>query len=310
MKQDNKIFVAGHRGMVGSAVVRELQSRGFYNLITRTHSQLDLTRQTDVESFFSEESPDVVVMAAARVGGIIANYSTPAEFIRENLAMQINVLHSAYLHGTKRLLFLASSCIYPREAPQPITEDSLLTGPLEVTNEAYAVAKIAGVEMCKHYRSQYGVTFHSIMPSNLYGLGDNYHPENSHVIPGLMRRLHEAKMNSDMEVTVWGTGEPRREFLHTDDLAVSIFMLLQDENPPNIANVGAGEDLRIADLAPLIAETVGYKGRIKFDPSRPDGTPRKLMDNSYILSIGWRPSVTLREGLVGVYKDFLSSYGN
>ena len=307
MKPLDRIFVAGHRGMVGSAIVRALKNNGFHKLILRSHAEVDLTRQADTERLFQIERPNVVVMAAAFVGGIYANDTYPADFIYRNVAMQSNIMHSAWLHGADRLLFLGSSCIYPKDAPQPIEESHLLTGPLEKTNEAYAIAKIAGIKMCAHYRNQYGNLFYSAMPSNLYGTGDNYHAENSHVIPGLIRRFHEAKIANAPSVVVWGTGRPRREFLHVDDLAEAVILLLQLSDPPDIVNVGAGEDIAVADLAILVANTVGYKGDLQFDTSKPDGTFRKLMDSSRIRSLGWMPNISLEEGLKNTYKNFLSS---
>jgi len=282
---------------VGSAVKRALDTRGHARCLTRTREELDLCNQAEVEAFFEAERPDVVIHSAARVGGIHANRTYPAEFMYENLAMAVNVIHSAWRHGVKRLIFLGSSCIYPREAPQPLREEYLLRSPLEPTNEAYALAKIAGLEMCRHYRNQYGVCFHSVMPTNLYGPGDNYHPENSHVIPGLIRRFVEAKQQQKAEVVLWGTGTPRREFLHVDDLAAGLLHVLEVEDPPDIVNIGCGEDISIRELAELIREAVGYEGKIVQDPSMPDGVPRKLLEVSRIHSLGWRPSIPLAEGL-------------
>lgn len=298
------IFVTGHRGMVGSAVVRALEKVGGWRPVLRTRAELDLLNQATVEAFFAEEKPDVVVNAAARVGGIHANDTYPAEFIRENLAINLNLVHAAWLHGTERFLNLGSSCIYPREAPQPMTEDCLLTGPLEKTNEAYAVAKICGLELCRHYRNQYGVLFHSAMPTNLYGPGDNYHPENSHVLPALIRRFHEAKVAGAPEVVMWGTGKPRREFLHVDDLAAAILRLLELDDPPDWVNVGCGEDVSIRELAEMVAEIVGFEGEITHDLSKPDGTPRKLMDVSRLKATGWAPKIGLREGIARTYEEF------
>lgn len=306
MKSDDKIFIAGHRGMVGAAVVRRLQEAGFSNLLLLTRQELDLTCQSAVDRFFAAESPDVVVFAAARVGGIHANSAYPAEFIYQNLAMATNVVHAAWKNKTGRFLFLGSTCIYPRLAPQPITEDSLLTSPLEPTNQAYAVAKIAGLKLCEFYRQQYGVLFHSAMPTNLYGPGDNYHPENSHVLPALLRRFHEAKETGAQRVTIWGSGSPRREFLHVDDLAAGIIHLLQLDNPPDLVNVGSGQEVSILDLAKAIATTVGFEGSIETDPSKPDGPPRKLSDISRIKSSGWEPKISLAEGLKSAYDSFLS----
>lgn len=291
--------------MVGSAVIRALQARGGYDIITRTRQELDLCDPTAVESFFASEKPDTVIHCAARVGGIHANSTYPAEFMYENLAMSVNVIHSAWRNATTRLLYLGSSCIYPRDAPQPLKEDYLLTGPLEETNEAYALAKIAGLKLCQHYRTQYGVCFHSAMPTNLYGTGDNYHPHNSHVIPGLIRRFHEAKEKDLQEVTLWGTGTPLREFLHVDDLAAGLLTLLELEDPPNIVNIGYGEDLSIRALAELVKDTVGFKGQLIQDTTKPDGTPRKLMDTSRIRALGWAPTLTLKEGLARTYQEFL-----
>jgi len=301
-----KIFIAGHRGMVGSAVVRALEARGGADIITRTRSELDLCDPAAVEEFFATEQPDTVIHCAARVGGIHANSTYPAEFIYQNLAMSLNVIHSAWKNGTTRLLYLGSSCIYPREAPQPLKEEYLLSGPLEETNEAYALAKISGLKLCEHYRAQYGVCFHSAMPTNLYGTGDNYHPENSHVIPGLIRRFHEAKLAGLPEVTLWGTGTPLREFLHVDDLAAGLLYLVDLEDPPNIVNVGYGEDLSIRDLAEAVKQAVGYEGELIQDLSKPDGTPRKLMDNSVIRSLGWKPKIDLTQGLKRTYQEFLA----
>ena len=292
--------------MVGSAVVRKLRSLGYRNLLLRTRSELNLCDQPAVESFFASERPEVVVFAAAKVGGIHANSTYPAEFIYANTCMACNAIHSAWRNGTQRFLFLGSTCIYPRMAPQPMSEDCLLTGSLEATNEAYAIAKIAGLKMCEYYRKQYGVTFHSAMPTNLYGPGDNYHPENSHVLPALIRRLHEAKEMDEDSVKIWGTGKPRREFLHVDDLAEAVVHLLQLVDPPDLVNVGTGTDISIRELAELIAEIVGFGGRILLDPSKPDGTPIKRTDISLIQSTGWSPKIQLREGLDRTYDTFLS----
>ena len=302
----NKIYVCGHRGMVGSSVIRALQARGDAELVTRTHRELDLCNQADVEAFFAEVKPDVVIHCAAKVGGIHANRTFPAEFIYQNLAMSANVIHAAWKNGVERFVYLGSSCIYPREAPQPMNEDCLLTRPLEPTNEGYALAKIAGLKMCQFYRSQYGVCYHSVMPTNLYGPGDNYHPDHSHVIPGLIRRFNQARIDQAPSVILWGTGTPKREFLHVDDLANGILHVLDLEDPPDIVNIGYGEDIAIRDLAEMIKTAVGYEGRIELDPSMPDGTPRKLMDNSRIRALGWKPEINLKEGLNRTVKEFLA----
>ena len=299
------IFVAGHRGMVGSAVVRALRAAGAAAPLTASRSELDLLDARAVDAFFAEHRPGVVIHCAAKVGGIHANRSFPADFMRENLGVALNVMESAHRHGTHRLLFLGSSCIYPRNAPQPIHEDALLTAPLESTNEAYALAKIAGLKFCAFLRRQYGLLFHSAMPTNLYGPGDNYHPEHSHVIPGLLRRFHEAKISGARTVTIWGTGTARREFLHVDDLAAGLLCLLGVADPPDWVNIGSGVDLPILDLARMIAETVGFSGEILTDPAMPDGTPRKCLDISRMRGFGWRPRISLREGLAATYQDFL-----
>jgi GDP-L-fucose synthase len=304
LNRRSSIFVAGHRGMVGSALIGALADGGFEKLITVPRSDLDLCRQQETENFLEENRPDAVIVAAARVGGIEANRSYPADFAYDNLMMAANLVHAAYRTGVKRLLFLGSSCIYPKFAEQPIREEALLTGELEPTNEAYAVAKIAGLKLCEYYRRQHGRLFHSAMPCNLYGPGDNYHPEHSHVIPALIRRFHEAKESGAAEVVLWGTGTPRREFLHVHDLAAACLHLLDLEDPPNLVNVGAGEDITIRELAGEIAAVVGYEGDLVQDPSKPDGTPRKLMDSSRIRGLGWRPETLLREGLESAYQDF------
>lgn len=301
---DSRIYIAGHRGMVGSALVRAIKQRGGQDIVTATHAELDLCRQADVEAWIQEKQPETVILAAAKVGGIHANNTYPAEFIYDNLMMAANVIHAAYKSGVKRLLFLGSSCIYPRMAPQPMPEDCLLSGPLEGTNEAYALAKIAGLKLCQHYRSQYGVMFHSAMPTNLYGPGDNYHPDNSHVIPGLLRRFHVAKTEQSEAVTVWGTGTPLREFLHVDDLAEACLHLLHLENPPDWVNVGSGQECSIGELAQTVKRVVDFPGELRFDTSKPDGTPRKLMDSHLIQSLGWKPRVELEEGLRAAYADF------
>ena len=292
--------------MVGSAVVRALRARGHERLLTAGREEVDLREQAAVRAFLERERPEVVVLAAARVGGIVANASRPAEFLYDNLMVAANVIDAAWHCGVKRLLFLGSSCIYPREAPQPMPESCLLSGPLEVTNEAYALAKIAGLKLCQHYRAQHGALFHSVMPTNLYGPGVNYHPEESHVIPGLLRRFHEAKQRGDAEVVVWGSGRPLREFLHVDDLAAACLHLLELESPPDWVNVGSGEECSIAELAATIREVVGYRGVLRFDASRPDGTPRKRLDTTCLERLGWRPRIRLEEGLREAYQDFLT----
>ena len=307
MNKTQNIYVAGHRGMVGGAVVRQLQNDGFENLILKSHCELDLTNQNAVEQFFQAEKPDVVVFAAAKVGGIHANNTYPAEFIYDNLMMASNAIHAAHQHGTQRFLFLGSTCIYPRMAPQPIPETSLLTSELEPTNEAYAIAKIAGLKLCQFYRRQYGKLFHSAMPTNLYGPGDNYHPENSHVLPALIRRFHEAKLANSDSVTIWGTGSPMREFLHVDDLAAGICHLLTLEDPPDLVNIGSGQEISILNLSQLVAQTVGFSGVIETDLTKPDGTPRKLSDISRIVSTGWSPTIELSEGLKSASAAFMES---
>jgi GDP-L-fucose synthase len=316
---NQKIYVAGHRGMVGSSIVRNLQAKGFSNIVTRTHAELDLTNQQSVRLFFEQEKPDQVYLAAAKVGGIHANNTFPAEFIYDNLMVQNNVIHQAFLGGVKKLLFLGSSCIYPKLAPQPMSEDSLLMGKLEPTNEPYAIAKIAGIKMCESYNRQYGeshgLDYRSVMPTNLYGPGDNYHPENSHVIPALIRRFHEAKVSNAPEVVIWGTGNPRREFLYVDDMAeASVFLMhldkkiydSQTQSMQNHINVGFGSDVTIKELAQAVAKATGYQGRISFDHSKPDGSPRKLMDTGKLNSLGWKPQVVLQKGLVNAYLEFLA----
>lgn len=293
--------------MVGSAVVRKLRNVENVQLLLADRSSLDLTCQAAVEQFFGEHRPDTVVFAAAKVGGIHANNTYPAEFIHQNLVMATNAIHAAWKNGTQRFLYLGSTCIYPRLAPQPIPESSLLTSELEPTNEAYAIAKIAGLKLCQFYRKQYGVTFHSAMPTNLYGPGDNYHPENSHVLPALIRRFHEATVQGAESVTIWGSGKPLREFLHVDDLADGILHLLQLESPPDLVNIGSGSEISIRALAELVAETVGYTGTILNDSTRPDGTPRKLSDISVIRKTGWSPRIPLRDGIRDAYRDFLNS---
>ena len=310
MNASSKIYVAGHQGMVGAAVVRRLQNDGFCNLVLKSRAELDLTNQAAVNNFFQTDQPDIVVFAAAKVGGIHANSTYPAEFIYDNLMMAANAIHAAHVYGTQRLLFLGSTCIYPRMAPQPIAESSLLTSELEPTNEAYAIAKIGGLKLCQFYRRQYGNLFHSAMPTNLYGPGDNYHPENSHVLPALIRRFHEAKLANAASVTIWGTGSPMREFLHVEDLAAGICHLLTLNDPPDLVNIGSGQEISILNLAQLVAKTVGFDGQIKTDPSKPDGTPRKLSDISLIASTGWSPTIELSEGLKSAYDCFLESIRN
>lgn len=304
MRPESRVYVAGHRGMVGSAIVRRLRADGFTNLVLRTHAELDLTNQAAVDAFFASERPEYVFLAAAKVGGIHANSTYPADFIRDNLAIQTNVIHSAWSHGARKLLFLGSSCIYPRDCPQPIKEEYLLTGPLEPTNEWYAIAKIAGIKLCQAYRKQYGFDAICAMPTNLYGPGDNYHPENSHVVPALIRRFHEAKLRGDKDVVIWGTGTPLREFLHVDDLAEACLLLMRRYSSEQIVNVGSGDEVSIARLAQLIAEAVGYGGRLVFDASKPDGTPRKLLDTSTIHALQWQASIPLISGLVETHRAF------
>lgn len=305
-----KVYVSGHRGMVGSAIVRKLDSLGYEEIETSTRAELDLTDQTAVRRFYELERPDAVVIAAAKVGGIGANSTYPADFIYENLAIATNQIHAAYEFGVKRLLFLGSSCIYPKKAPQPMPEDCLLTSELEPTNEPYAIAKIAGLKMCQYYRKQYGVMFHSLMPTNLYGPGDNYHLENSHVLPGLIRKFHEAKENGDPEVVMWGTGTPLREFLHVDDLADASLFLMGLDNPPDWVNVGSGDEVSIRQLAESVKNAVGYEGTIVKDLDKPDGTPRKLMDNSLLNSLGWTREIDLDSGIKRTYESFLAEMAN
>jgi len=307
MHKDDKIFVAGHRGLVGSAIVRRLQSEGYSHLVTRTSKELDLRRQADVEEFFSKERPNHVLLAAAKVGGIMANNTYPAEFIYDNLLIESNIIHSAYRFGVKKLLFLGSSCIYPKYAPQPIKEEHLLTGTLEPTNEAYAIAKITGIELCKFYRRQYGSDFISAMPTNLYGPHDNFDLLSSHVLPALIRKFHTAKVKKDQEVTIWGTGTPLREFLYVDDLADACVFLMNNYSGESHVNVGTGEDIKIIELAQLIADVVGFSGEIVLDPTKPDGTPRKLLDVSLLNSLGWKASTTLPDGIKRTYSWFLKN---
>jgi GDP-L-fucose synthase len=325
MDKHSKIYIAGHNGLVGSAITRNLKQKGFHNLVTRVHTDLDLIDQKVTEAFFANEKPEYVFLAAAKVGGILANNIYPAEFIRDNIVIQANVIHEAYRSGVKRLMFLGSSCIYPKLAPQPMKEEYLLTGPLEATNRPYAVAKIAGVEMCWSYNRQYRTRFLAAMPTNLYGPGDNYHPQNSHVIPALIRKFHEAKIYSNSTITIWGTGTPRREFMYSEDMADACIYLMRlpeekflrllgsDEAEtgkfePPLVNVGVGEDITIRDLAILISQVVGFKGDLVFDNSKPDGTPRKLMDATRLNSMGWRPRTPLLEGLAIAYDEFVSKF--
>ena len=323
MNKNAKIYIAGHRGLVGSALMRQLQAQGYTNLITRTHAELDLTNEAAVAIFFATEQPEYVILAAAKVGGIHANNTYPAAFIQDNLAIQTNVIHQSSLAGVKRLLFLGSSCIYPRDCPQPIKEESLLTGPLEPTNRPYALAKIAGIEMCWSYNRQYGTQYLAVMPTNLYGPGDNYHPENSHVIPAMIRKFHEAKVNNQATVTIWGTGTPKREFLYSDDMAKAcVFvmnlsdaqfqpLLAADRNDglPPLLNLGSGSDLTIAELANLIKDVVGFTGEIQLDRTKPDGTMRKLMDSGRLNQLGWQVQMGLKEGLGRAYLDFMNHEG-
>jgi GDP-L-fucose synthase len=321
MDKNARIYIAGHRGLVGSALMRNLRAGGYTNFLTRTHTELDLTSQVAVEAFFAAEKPDYVFLAAARVGGIHANNTYPAEFIRDNLAIQTSIIHAAYKNNVKRLLFLGSSCIYPKLAPQPMKEEHLLTGPLEPTNRPYALAKIAGIEMCWSYNRQYGTQYLAVMPTNLYGPGDNYHPENSHVIPALIRRFHEARLAKAPSVTVWGSGTPRREFLYSEDMADACVYLMnlpneqfvpllgQDRNDglPPLMNIGVGHDLSIRELAETVKDVVGYQGAIEFDPTKPDGTPRKLMDVGRLNAMGWKAQTGMREGLARAYQDFMAA---
>lgn len=304
MQKNAKIYIAGHRGMVGSAIHRKLQSEGFTNFVFRTSAELDLRNQQAVNDFFAAEKPEYVFLAAAKVGGIIANDTYRAEFLYDNLMIEANVIHAAHIHGVKKLMFLGSSCIYPKMAPQPLKEEYLLTGLLEPTNEPYAIAKIAGIKLCDAYRSQYGSNFISVMPTNLYGPNDNYHPENSHVLPAMIRRFHEAKLRGDTSVTIWGTGSPRREFLHADDLADACYFLMQTYNESGLVNIGVGEDISILELAQLVRKIVGFEGDILHDLSKPDGTPRKLMDVSKLHALGWRAKIDLEEGISATYLSY------
>lgn len=305
LKLQSKIFVAGHKGMVGSAVIRKLKALGHENILTRDRKELDLTNQFAVDEFYADERPDLTIMAAAKVGGIHANDTYPATFLYDNLAIATNTINAAYTHGAKQFLFLGSSCIYPKHAPQPLRESSLLSSELEPTNEAYAIAKIAGLKLCEYYRKQYGVLFHSMMPTNLYGKGDNYHPENSHLLPALLRRFHEAKLANRNSVTIWGTGTPRRELMNVDDLASAIIHILELADPPNLVNAGTGIDHSIFEIAELVKETVGFEGKIETDPNKPDGTPRKLLDVTLLKEQGWESSIPLERGIRETYEIFL-----
>ncbi|MFC4803889.1 GDP-L-fucose synthase family protein [Filifactor villosus] len=307
MKQNDKIYVAGHRGMVGSAIVRRLEAEGYNNIVTRTHKELDLCRQEEVETFFEEERPDYVFLAAAKVGGIVANSSALADFMYENMVMEMNVIHSAWKNGCKKLEFLGSSCIYPKFAPQPMPESCLLTGSLEETNEAYALAKISGLKYCEYLNRQYGTDYISVMPTNLYGPNDNYHPTNSHVLPALIRRFHEAKEGGVPEVACWGTGTPLREFLYVDDLADACVFLMNNYSGNQTVNVGTGKEITIKKLTELVSEIVGYKGSIVWDTDKPDGTPRKLLDVSKLEALGWKYKTELRDGIRLAYEDFLNN---
>jgi GDP-L-fucose synthase len=308
MDKSDKIFVAGYRGMVGSALMRRLEAEAFSNVVTRERAQLDLTDESAVAKFFAEEKPDIVILAAAKVGGIKANNDYPVEFLVENLRIQNNVIRSAYDNGVRKLLFLGSSCIYPKFAPQPIPESALLTGPLEQTNEAYAIAKIAGIKLCQAFSREYGANFISAMPTNLYGPKDNFDLETSHVLAALVRKAHEAKMHNDQKLIVWGTGKPRREFLHVDDLASACLLLLEKYDSPEIINVGCGEDSSIRELAELICEVVGFDGELAWDTTKPDGTPRKLLDVSKIRALGWKPAIPLRDGIKRTYNWFVANF--
>jgi GDP-L-fucose synthase len=303
MEKNSKIYIAGHRGMVGSALLRKLQANGFHNFVLRTSKELDLRNQEAVTKFFTEEKPEYVFLAAAKVGGIVANNTYRAEFLYDNLMIQSNIIHQAYFTGVKKLMFLGSSCIYPKLAPQPLKEEYLLTGPLEYTNEPYAIAKIAGIKMCDAYRDQYDCNFISVMPTNLYGPNDNYDLTNSHVLPALLRKFHEAKQRREKVVKVWGSGTPKREFLHADDLADACVYLMHTYNEPGLVNIGVGEDVSIKELASLIKKIVGFEGEIVFETSKPDGTPRKLMDVSKLTNLGWTASISLEEGIEKVYHE-------
>ena len=308
MKSNSRIYVAGHRGLVGSAIVSSLKQRGFENLITRTHAELELMDAVSVKYFFEQAKPEYVFLAAAKVGGIYANSTYPADFIRENLIVQTNVIHESWRQGVVKLLFLGSSCIYPKHCPQPIKEEYLLSGELEKTNDAYALAKIAGIKTCQSYNQQHGTHFISAMPTNIYGINDNFHPENSHVLPALIRRFHEAKLANVESIRIWGTGTSRREFLHSDDLADAVLFLMENYDDSEIVNVGCGKDQTIKELAETIQDVVGYTGHFKFDLTRPDGTPQKILDISKINSLGWKPTISLREGLKQVYQWYTEKY--
>jgi GDP-L-fucose synthase len=313
MNSDNKIYIAGHRGLVGSAIVRRLRAGGYTNIVTRTHAELDLIEPRAVFEFFEKEKPEYVFLAAARVGGIHANNTYRADFIYQNLMIESNIIHASYRHGVKKLMFLGSSCIYPKHAPQPMREEYLLTGLLEPTNEPYAIAKIAGIKMCDAYNRQYGTNFMSVMPTNLYGLGDNYDLQNSHVLPALIRKMHEAKMQNAKEVVVWGTGTPKREFLYSEDLADACVFLMEKYDAADIGefvNIGSGNEVTIRELAELVAGIVGFRGRLAFDVSKPDGTPRKLLDVSRLMALGWKPMTSLKAGVEQAHKDFLSRYAS
>lgn len=308
MTKADKIYVAGHNGMVGGAIVKELMNNGFANLITASSKELDLRRQSDVEQFFATHKPDIVVLAAAKVGGILANSTQKADFLMDNLSIELNVIKSAFENKVKKLLFLGSSCIYPKFAEQPLREDSLLTGSLEPTNEPYAIAKIAGIKMCETYREQYGANFISCMPTNLYGPGDNYDLKTSHVLPALLRKFHDAKMNNNSTVEIWGSGSPKREFLHVNDLAKACLFLLEEYNAKETINVGSGEEISIKELALLVAKVVGFKGSLTFDSSKPDGTPRKLMDVSRLHKLGWKHHIDLEMGIKSVYQEMSAQW--
>jgi len=311
LDSNSKIYICGHRGMVGSAIKRKLESKGYTNFISRTHSELDLTNQQAVNDFFESERPEYVFLAAAKVGGILANSTYPAQFIYENLIIEVNIIHASYKYGVKKLLFLGSSCIYPKLAPQPLKEEYLLTGPLEETNEAYAIAKIAGIRLCKHYNQQYGTNFISVMPTNLYGPNDNFDLETSHVMPALIRKFHEAKVNNEPEVVVWGTGKPLREFMHVDDMADACVYLMENYGADEIGefvNIGVGKDITIKELSELIGDIVGYKGEIVYDSLKPDGTPQKLLDISKLQNLGWKARISLTDGIMQTYSWHVNIY--